>query len=105
MKWELIGSWYLFFNYLELFFLPEKAAIISSLERKVCTLVIHKKVNATLIPLGTSVCGFEITVCCLYNFEYVKKALIHFTDYMSTQSAMCAPWTHKCTQIFMYICL
>lgn len=48
---------HVFFYHLPSFFSPGKVATRSSLERKINRLVIHKNVNATLAPLGTSVCA------------------------------------------------
>lgn len=52
---SLLISLFTFFFPLS-FFSPGKVAVHSSLRRKINRLVIHRNVNATLVPLGTSVC-------------------------------------------------
>lgn len=55
-KQEPMGSLYFFFFYHLPSVFSGKVAVLSSLEGKINRLVIHKNVNATLVPLGTSVC-------------------------------------------------
>lgn len=60
LRWEPLSSafsYFFFFYHPSSFFSPGKVAIQSSLERKINSLVIHKNVNATSVPLGTSVCA------------------------------------------------
>lgn len=72
-------------------------AIQSSLERKINRLVIHRNVNATLVPLGTSVCvvwdhiGLSVR---LWTCDKWTHCLSIFSTYIPCQICSVSVCTH-----------
>lgn len=107
----------IFFYHLPSFFSPGKVGIHSSLERKINTLVIHKNANATLVPLGTSVCvvgdrsGVSLQLrthdkcpyCfCIFNIDIARNALRAHTHFLIHLQEHAHSHNNPCSHAYMH---
>jgi len=91
-----------FFYHPPSFFSPGKVAIHSGLERKINRLVIHRNVNATLVPLGTSVCvawDHSGLSARLWTCDKWPRCLSIFNTYTLCQ--ICPLYLHTCFHIYV----